>query len=193
MTTSGKEFINNLRNAGLNPLAPWAPPSLLTRGDLQKARRGDFVSPFITRYRAEGSIDTSEDSSQNNSERQNLPEIPKAPTFRYRDPAADNNIVFWKLFVNDDIMSRYDDLIGILDKTDEIDTLEGKREFVNQLKDTTDYKDNKSVQTWVNDLESGFYGMGAKELSYPTALMRNQMAKAKKEYEKEKRKGQGGR
>lgn len=193
MTTSGKEFINNLRNARLNPFAPWAPPSLLTRGDLQKAGRGDFVSPFITKYRAEGSIDTSEDSSQNNSGRQNLPEIPKAPAFKYRDPAVANNIIFWKLFVNDDIMSRYDDLMGILDKTDEIDTLEGKREFMNQLKDTTNYKDNKSVQTWVNDLESGFYGMGAKELSYPTALMRNQMARAKKEYEKEKRKGQGGR
>lgn len=36
MTTSGKDFINNLRNARLNPLAPWAPSSLLTRGDIVK-------------------------------------------------------------------------------------------------------------------------------------------------------------
>ena len=163
--------------------------NLPTRGDMQKERRSDFLSPFITRYRAAGSMDTSENSPQGNSSEQNLPAVPKAPAFRYKDPTVDNNIAYWRLFVNDGIMSRYDDLMGILDKTDEIDTLEGKREFMNQLKDTTDYKDNKSIQTWVNDLESEFYGMGAKELSYPTALMRNQMAKAKEEYEK----GQGGR
>ena len=190
---SDKEFINKFRNIRVNPFSPSSPPSLITRGDMQKARRGDFLSPFITRYRAEGSMDTSRNLSQDNSDERNLPAIPKAPAFRYKDPTVYNNIAYWQLFVNDDIMSRYDDLIGILDKTDEIDTLEGKRGFMNQLKDTTDYKENESVRTWVNDLESEFYGMGAKELSYPTALMRNQMARAKKEYEKEQKKGQGGR
>lgn len=193
MTTSGKEFITNFRNARLNPFSPSSSPSLITKGDIQKARRGDFLSPFITRYRAEGSMDTSENLSQGSSGGKNLPAIPKAPAFRYKDPAMDNNIAYWQLFMNDGIMSRYDDLMGILDKTDEIDTLEGKREFINHLKETTDYKDNKSIQTWVNDLESGFYGMGAKELSYPTALMRNQMLKAKKEYENEMGKRRGGR
>lgn len=190
---SDKEFINNFRNTRLNPFSPSSPPSLITRGDMQKARRGNFLSPFITRYRAEGSMDTSENLSQGSSDGRNLPAVPKAPAFRYKDTTVDNNIAYWRLFVNDDIMSRYDDLIGILDKTDEIETLEGKREFMNQLKDTTDYKNNKSIQTWVNDLEGAFYGMGAKELSYPTALMRNQMTRAKKEYEKEKRERQGGR
>lgn len=182
---SSKDFINNFRNIMANPFSPSSSPSLITRGDMQKARRGNFLSPFITRYRAEGSMDTSENLSQDSSDGRNLPAVPKAPAFRYKDTTVDNNIAFWRLFVNDDIMSRYDNLMGILDETDRIGTLEGKREFMNQLKDTTDYKKNKSVRTWVDDLEAGFYGMGAKELSYSTALMRNQMLKAKKEYEKD--------
>lgn len=163
---------------------------LPTRGGMQKMRRQEGSSNFITKLLESVFNNRSKDSQQVS---ESLSTIPKAPSFKYKNPVTDNNIAYWELFVNDDIMSRYDDLMGVLDNTDKIDTLEGKREYINQLKNTTDYKDNKSVQTWVDDLESEFYGMGAKELSYPTALLRSQMAIAKKEYEKEKRKGQGGR
>lgn len=69
----GKNFITNFRNARLNPFAQSSPKSLITRGDMQKARRQDAPSSFINRYRAEGSMDTSES-----------PSVPKAPTFKYK-------------------------------------------------------------------------------------------------------------
>lgn len=35
----GKEFINNFRNIKLNPFSPSSPPSLITRGDMQKKKQ----------------------------------------------------------------------------------------------------------------------------------------------------------
>lgn len=133
---------------------------------------GSGQSLFIENYR----------STDNGGQIKQKTTVPKAPSFRYKDPAVSNNVGYWRLFANEDIMSRYDDLMGVLDKTDSIDTIEGKREYIKQLKNTADFKKNENVKTWVNDLESGFYGMGAKELSYPTALMRDQMKKARQEY-----------
>lgn len=42
MATSGKEFITNFRNVRLNPFLPSSSPSLITRGDIQKARQKEY-------------------------------------------------------------------------------------------------------------------------------------------------------
>ena len=46
MNNSGKEFLNNFRNARLNPFSSSSSPSLITRGDMQKERqKQSTVSP----------------------------------------------------------------------------------------------------------------------------------------------------
>ena len=169
-------FFENLR----------ASSKLPTRGDLQKARRYRKI--------AYGSKDTSADSgiaqTENEGEStETLPEVPKAPNFTYKNPSTDDRLGFWKTFSNTGVMSHYDDLMDILDKTEQMDSLEDIRNYMGQLKETNMYKILPGIQDWVDDLESFYYQSQdgdenfRYDLSYPTELMRHQTLKAKKAYE----------
>lgn len=169
----GKDFINSFRNARLNPFSPSSPRSLITRGDIQKRNR--------TRQIAHGEMDTSKDNGQAQEE---LPAVPKAPSFHYKNPAIDNDISYWIGFTDSGTMRHYDDLMNILGDVEELKTIDDIREYISGIKDTIMYKVNPGVQTWTNDLESLYYGLDKKyDLSYPVDLMRYQTTKAKSEFE----------
>lgn len=156
-------FFENLRAYG----------PLLTRGDIQKARR--------TRQIAQGEMDTSKDNGQ---VQEALPTIPKAPSFRYKNPVTDNNIAYWMGFTDSGTMRHYDDLMKILEDVEGLETIDDIRKYISSIKDTTMYKVNPGVQTWTKDLESHYYGLDKKyDLSYPVDLMRYQTTKAKSEFE----------
>lgn len=76
MTTSGKEFITNFRNIRMNPFLPSSPKSLITRGDIQKARRTSDTTQFVENFRG------------STVEEQALPQVPKAPSFIYKTTAT---------------------------------------------------------------------------------------------------------
>lgn len=169
----GKEFINNFRNTRLNPFSPMSPPSLITRGDMQKAKR--------TRKVAQGEMDTSKENGQT---QEALPAVPNAPSFRYKNPVIDNNIAYWMGFTDSGTMKHYDDLMNILGDIEELKTVDDIREYISGIKDTTMYKVNPGVQTWTNDLEALYYGLDKKyDLSYPVDLMRYQTTEAKNKFE----------
>ena len=165
----GKKFINNFRNARLNPFSSSSPSSLITRGDMQKRNR--------TRQIAHGEMDTSKDNGQ---EQKALPTVPKAPSFHYKNPVTDNNIAFWKKFSDGATMSHYDDLMNVLDKTSEMESVDEIKSYISQIKDTIPYKVLPGVQNWVNDFESLYYGLDDKyDMSYPIDVMRYQTTKAR--------------
>lgn len=168
-----KDFVNNFRNARLNPFSFSSPSSLMTRGDTQKRNR--------TRQIAQGEMDTSKDNGQ---VQEALPTTPKAPSFRYKNPVTDNNIAYWMGFTDSGTMRHYDDLMNILENVEELGTVDDIRKYISGIKDTTMYKVNPGVQTWTDDLESLYYGLDKKyDLSYPVDLMRYQTTKAKSEFE----------
>lgn len=168
-----KDFINNFRNARLNPFSPSSPPSLITRGDIQKRNR--------TRQIAQDEIDT---SKGNEEAQEALPTVPKAPSFHYENPATDDSIAYWMGFTDSGTMRHYDDLMNILGDVEELKTVDDIKKYISGIKDTIMYKVNPGVQTWTNDLESLYYGLDKKyDLSYPVDLMRYQTTKAKSEFE----------
>ena len=148
-------FIDNLRSTlGRLP----------TRGDIQKAR---------------GNIKTASSSEE-------YPEpvvTPKVPVFKYKNPATENDIEYWRKFTDEGTMRHYDDLMNVLDNIEKMNSKEDIRNFINQLKDTTTYKVNPGIQIWVGDLESEYYGPTKYDLSYPVDLMRHQTAKAKNAFD----------
>lgn len=144
---------------------------------MQKASR--------TRQVAQGEMDTAKDNGQVQEE---LLTVPKAPSFRYKNPATDNNTAYWKGFTDSGTMRHYDDLMNILGDVEELKTVDDIKEYISGIKDTTMYKVNPGVQTWTNDLESLYYGLDKKyDLSYPVDLMRYQTTKAKSEFENGRR------
>lgn len=153
-------FYDNLRNSGFLP----------TRGDIQKARRAREI--------ANGSRDTSIDQQQ---EEQNLPAIPKAPSFQYKNPVIDNNIEYWRGFADKNTMNHYDELLYILDEVSTLDTMDEIKDYMSQLKNTTRYKINNGYRTWVNDLESLYYMYDGEQYDrdLPNLIMRDQTEKAR--------------
>lgn len=151
-----------------------------TRGDMQKARRWRNI--------AYGLVDTSTlnegPTAAEERQQQNIP-IPKAPSFKYKDPVTDDRIAYWQMFIDEGTMRHYDDLMGILDNIEGMDSKDDIRGYINQLKDTTMYKVNPGIRHWLGDLESQYYGkdMEKYDASYPIELMRYQTNKAKKEFE----------
>lgn len=187
MANNGKEFITNFRNSRLNPFSPSSPASLITRGDAQKAKRINGESPFVTRFRtARTSEEHPEDPSQDNPDNTayNNPIVPKAPSFRYKNPATDNDVAYWKGFTDSGTMEHYDDLMNILENVEEMGTVDDIRKYISGIKDTTMYKVLPGVQAWTNDLESLYYDLDEKyDLSYPVDLMRYQTTKARSAFE----------
>lgn len=108
---------------------------------------------------------------------------PLAPSFTYKDPAVDNNISYWRMFADKGTMRHYDDLMGILDDIEKMDSKDDVINYVDQLKGTVMYKVNPGVQDWLGDLESYYYGPSKYDASYPIELMRNQTMKAKEAFE----------
>lgn len=166
---NGKDFINNFRNTRLNPFSPSSPSSLITRGDIQKRNR--------TRQIAHGEIDT----SINQQQEQNLPAIPKAPSFQYKDPVVENNIEYWRGFADKNTMDHYDELLYILDEASTLDTMDEIKDYISQLKDTTRYKFNNGYRTWINDLEALYYIYDKEQYDrdLPNLIMRDQTEKAR--------------
>ena len=186
MTTSSKEFITNFRNARLNQLS--SSPALLTRGDIQKQRQAQSkVDPnaffnFLRMITISPEVEKAKEQ-MNPQDTSDQTVIPKAPGFKYKHPAIENNIAFWEKFADEGTMRHYDDLMGILDDIEKMDSKEDIRSFIKQLKDTTMYKANPGIQIWLGDLESEYYGPTKYDLSYPVDLMRHQTTKAKNAFD----------
>ena len=181
------DFINNLRTIS----------NYITRGDMQKQRRENGSSminrlpkmPAPLEYK---SLD--ENPSQDNPDRtarsesaengQESAPIPKAPSFRYKNPVVDNNIAYWKTFMSDDLMGRYDELMYILDEASTLDNEESVNSYIRQLKGTSGYKYSPSLKMWINDLEALYYDRGKNhDLQQPVEIMRHQTDIAKQKYD----------
>ena len=111
--------------------------------------------------------------------------VPKAPSFKYKNPVVDNNIEYWRAFADKGTMNHYDDFLHILDEASTLDTAEDIKNYVNTLKDTTSYKVNQGVRTWVNDLESLYSMPEYKKYDrfLPLSIMRRQTEIAKQAVE----------
>ena len=113
--------------------------------------------------------------------------IPKAPEFKYKNPAVDNDIAYWKVLADDRVMKNYDKFMYILDEASTLDSLQDRYKYVGQLRRNLDYKVNPAVRAWVDDFEGliakydGKYGVY--DLDLPIDIMRNQTIKAKKALE----------
>ena len=112
--------------------------------------------------------------------------VPKAPNFRYKNPAIDNNYAFWLKFSDPGTMRHYDDLMNILNEVEQLNSLEDIHDYTNNLKNSISYKINPGIRYWVDDLEALYYGDGIGEqysLALPVDIMRYQTTKAKSAYE----------
>ena len=124
-------------------------------------------------------------AKQNNeSAQENTQEVPKAPSFTYKNPATDDSIAYWKTFSDEGTMRHYDDLINILDTASEMKSVDEIKNYINDIKGTTTYKTNPGIQYWVNDFESFYYPLDEKyDMSYPIDVMAYQTAKAREAFE----------
>lgn len=108
----------------------------------------------------------------------------KSPKFRDKDPATDERVQYWMRFVDEGTMRHYDDLMKILNKVEDMDSIDDIKDYMKQLKTTTMYRIIPGIQDWVDDLESEYYDLKkTRDLSYPVDLMRYQTTVAKGAFE----------